>query len=94
VAQFIGKDRVLAFDTDRWTVWAPAGQSQIVVGGDEDGDSDLACFDYDRYGRLLGMDNDDTDYCVVDFRRRASGNIRVEIWNLGNVHKKLSLGPR
>ena len=42
VAQFIGRDRVLAFDTNQWTVWAPAGQGQIVVDGD--GDTDLDCF--------------------------------------------------
>jgi hypothetical protein len=92
VAQVIGRDRVLAFDTDRWTVWAPAGAGQIVVDGD--GDTDLDCFVYDRFGQLLGMDNDRTDYCIVDFRQRTSGDIRVEIRNLGRVYNEYTLSLR
>jgi hypothetical protein len=92
LAEVIGRDRVLAFATDRWTVWAPAGASQIVVDGD--GDTDLDCFVYDRFGQLLGMDNDRTDYCVVNFRQGTGGNIRVVIRNLGDVYNNYTVSLR
>src|SRR4051794_19498270 len=83
-AQFIGTGRVLPFATDRWDVWTSPGHSQIVVDGD--GDTDLDCYVYDRAGRLLGADNDGTDYCVVSFRRPASGNVVLDVENLGRVY--------
>jgi hypothetical protein len=91
-AQFITTDRVLAFDTDIWTLWAPSGSSRVVVDGD--GDTDLDCFVYDRFGRLLGLDDDGTDYCIVDFRQPTSGNVRVEIRNLGDVYNRYTLSLR
>lgn len=83
-SQFIGTGRVLPFATDRWDVWTSPGHSQIVVDGD--GDTDLDCYVYDRAGRLLGADNDGTDYCVVRFRRPATGNVVLDVENLGRVY--------
>jgi hypothetical protein len=92
VAQFITRDRVLAFDTDVWTLWAPAGSSRVEVDGD--GDTDLDCFVYDRFGRLLGYDDDLTDFCIVSFRQGTSGNVRLEIKNLGGVYNEYELRLR
>ena len=77
---------VEAFDTDIWTFWATSGASRIVVDGD--GDTDLDCFVYDRFGTLLGSDTDATDYCIVNIYQRSSGNIRVRIENLGSVYNE------
>jgi len=74
-----------AFDTDIWTFWATSS-SRVVVDGD--GDTDLDCFVYDRFGMLLGSDTDATDYCIVDIYQRTSGNIRVRIENLGAVYNQ------
>ena len=88
-SQFIGSGRVLPFATDRWNVWTSPGHSQVVVDGD--GDTDLDCYVYDRAGRLLGGDDDGTDYCVVTFRRPASGNVVLDIENRGRVYNAYSI---
>ena len=88
-SQFIGTGRVLPFATDRWDVWTSPGHSQIVVDGD--GDTDLDCYVYDRAGRLLGGDDDGTDYCVVSFRRPPSGNVILDIENRGRVYNAYSI---
>ena len=69
-AQFVRTSRVEANDTDRWTVRAPSGSSRVVVDGD--GDTDLDCFVYDRNGRLLGKDDDYTDYSSSTSTSRAA----------------------
>ena len=66
LAQYLGRGRVLAFETDTWRVWTSAGRTQVVVDGD--GDTDLDCWVYDRFGNLLGRDTDGTDLCIVNFR--------------------------
>ena len=81
--------RVEAFDTDIWTVWTPSGASRVVVAGD--GDTDLDCYVYETSGRLLGKDDDATDYCIVDFWRSNSGNVKVHIVNLGDVYNRYQL---
>ena len=89
VAQFVGSDRVMAYETDTWRVWIPAGSSRIDVRGD--GDTDLDCYVYDQDGDLLGLDNDYTDHCIVDVWQRRGGNIHVEITNLGNVYNRYTI---
>jgi hypothetical protein len=91
-AQFVRVDRVLAFDTDTWRVWASAGLHRVVVDGD--GDTDLDCYVYDRFGNLLGHDSDDTDLCVVDFQHPSSGNISIRIRNRGSVYNEYELTVR
>lgn len=81
--------RVEAFDTDIWTIWTTSGSNQVVVDGD--GDTDLDCYVYDLSGQLLGKDDDATDYCIVDFYRRRSGNVKVHIVNLGTVWNRYEL---
>jgi len=83
VAGFSRNDVVLARDTDTWRLWASAGHHLLIVEGD--GTTDLDCYVRNRYRRLLGKDDDPTDYCVVDFWQSQSGDITVEIRNLGNI---------
>jgi hypothetical protein len=83
-ADFFRASRVLAFATDTWRVWTPAGDTRVVVEGD--GDTDLDCWVYDRFGRLLGQDVDGTDLCIVRFRNLSSGELTIRIRNLGDVY--------
>lgn len=89
VAQFVRHDRVLAFDTDTWRVWAPAGATRVVVDGD--GDTDLDCWVYDRFGTLLGSDTDRTDLCIIRFNNPSAGDLRIRIRNLGDVYNAYQL---
>src|SRR5688572_20095365 len=88
-AQFLRTDRVLAYDTDTWRVWTPAGDRRLIVEGD--GDTDLDCWVYDRYGNPLGRDTGSSDVCVVDFRHQATGNVTIRIRNLGSVYNEYRL---
>jgi hypothetical protein len=79
-------DTVEAYDTDVWRVWVPGGRrvTVTVVG---DGDTDLDLFVHDaQTGRLLGSDDDYTDYCVTSFRSPYGGRwLEIEVRNLGGV---------
>jgi hypothetical protein len=88
-AQFFRTDRVLAYDTDTWRVWAPSGQTRVTVSGD--GDTDLDCWVYDRFGRLLGSDTDSTDLCIMQFRNPTGGDLTIRIQNLGDVYNQYDL---
>jgi len=92
IAQIFEVDRVEAHSTDTWRVWASSGSSRVVVDGD--GDTDLDCYVYDRSGRLLGMDEDYTDYCIVNVFQPTSGDIRIEVRNLGSISNVYSLRVR
>lgn len=89
LAQFVRVDRVLAFSTDTWRVWAPAGHTSVVVDGD--GDTDLDCWVYDRFGNLLGRDTDRTDLCIIRFNNPSSGNLTIRISNLGDIYNEYEL---
>ena len=89
LAQFVRTDRVIAFDTDVWRVWAAAGQTRVVVNGD--GDTDLDCWVYDPYGNLVGSDTDGTDLCIIGFRNPTAGNLTIRIRNLGGVYNQYNL---
>jgi len=84
LAQVDRVDRVLPFDTDVWTrVWVPSGESTVTVDGN--GRTDLDCYVYDRFDRLLGYDDDRTDYCIVDVDLAYAQNLKIRIVNLGSV---------
>ena|SRR5688572_18419595 len=88
--EFYRVDRVLAHDTDVWRVWVPAGASvRVLVDGD--GDTDLDLHVYSPSGHLLGVDDDDTDYCVARFRTFESGYIQIRIRNWGRVYNEYAL---
>ncbi len=86
---FYREGRVWSYSTDRWEPWAPAGYHRLVVRGD--GDTDLDCYVYDRFGRLLGADADGTDYCIVRFRNPTAGTVQIVIRNLGSVYNDYQL---
>jgi hypothetical protein len=89
-AQFVTRvGRVEARSTDTWSLRVPAGNTMITVRGD--GDTDLDCFAYDTFGRLLDSDTDETDYCVLSIGRIYSGDVRLEIKNLGRVYNRYVL---
>ena len=78
-----------ARDTAVHNVWAGAGDSLVEVVGN--GATDLDCYVYDRSGSLRGFDNGVTDRCRIVIHQRSSGNIHVEIENLGNVANRYRL---
>ena len=83
-ADFFRAGSVLAFNTDTWRVWASVGNRRVVVRGD--GDTDLDCYVYDRFGNLLDADTDGTDFCVMEFYNPSSGDLTIRIRNLGSVY--------
>jgi len=83
---------VLAFHTDTWRVWTSAGDHRVVVRGD--GDTDLDCYVYDRFGNLLDADTDGTDFCVIDIYNPSSGNLTIRVLNLGSVYNEYTLRVR
>ena len=88
-AGFFRIDRVLAYHTDTWNTWAPDGFNRLVVEGD--GDTDLDCYVYDRFGRLVGVDDDGTDFCVIGFENAGAGRVRIQVRNLGGVYNRYRL---
>jgi hypothetical protein len=82
-------DRVLANTTDIWHINFSGGQlGSIRVDGD--GDTDLDCYVYSD-GRLVAVDDDYTDYCILDWYQRSTGPVRLEIRNLGRVYNQYVL---
>jgi hypothetical protein len=51
-----------------------------------DGDTDLDCFVYNSSGQLVAVDNDGTDYCILDWYPRWAGSYRIVVRNLGSVY--------
>lgn len=88
-AQFYRVARVPAYDSHTWRVGAPAGFTSVIVDGD--GDTDLDCWVYDRFGTLLGSDTDGTDLCIIAFNHRSSGVLEIVISNLGGVYNEYEL---
>ena len=90
---FFRSDRVLAFDTDVWRVWVPAGSSRVLVDGDSRTDLDLEVYD-EATGRLLAMDDDRTSYCIGNFYKAHSGWIEIRVENLGRFSNGYELSVR
>lgn len=88
-AAFYTEGRVPARSTVSWEPWAPDGYNRLLVRGD--GDTDLDCYVYDRFGRLVGVDNDSTDFCVIEFRNPGSGRVLIRLRNLGPVYNDYRL---
>jgi hypothetical protein len=79
-------DRAEAFGTDAWTQYVPAGRHRLEIEGD--GDTDLDCFVFDSSGRLLGADDDATDYCIVTWYQSRGARLDFRIENLGRVYNR------
>ena len=83
-------DRVLSNSTDVWEIRFRGGEvGSIRVDGD--GDTDLDCYVYNSAGTLVAYDNDLTDYCILDWYQSSTGNVRLEIKNLGDVYNQYIL---
>lgn len=83
-------DRVLSNTTDIWEIRFRGGErGSIRVEGD--GDTDLDCYVYNSAGALVAYDNDMTDYCILDWYQATTGNVRLEIRNLGDVYNEYIL---
>jgi len=90
---FYRSDRVLAFDTDVWRVWVPAGSSRVVVDAGTQTDIDLEVYD-ETTGEMLAVDADRTSYCIGDFYKRRSGWIEIHVQNLGRFSNGYTLTVR
>lgn len=56
-----------------------------------DGDTDLDCYVYSSGGILMAVDDDYTDYCILDWWPSGAETFRIEIHNLGRVYNVYSL---
>lgn len=93
LAQIRRGSRVEALSIDTWTMWIGRGETRVIVAGN--GNTDLDCFVSDKASsRLLGVDDDGTDYCVVDFMKDSGGNVEIRIENLGRVWNRYELTIR
>lgn len=75
--------RVRPFGRDEWKVRASEGTNLVEVMGD--GETDLDCSVFDRFGNLLGMDTDDSDHCIVYVHNHSEGNLIIWVENRGPV---------
>ena len=83
-------DRVLAGNTDTWTIRFRGGEDAYVsVSGD--GDTDLDLYVYDENMNLITSDTDGTDYCVCRFRPKWTGVFYIKIKNWGRVYNRYTL---
>lgn len=78
-------ERVLAGDTDTYTIRFDGGESAgvVVVG---DGDTDLDLYVYDENGNLVCKDDDRTDTMLCEWTPAWTGDFTVKIKNLGGVY--------
>jgi hypothetical protein len=76
--------RIFAYQTQTFSAYVHAGVPAAVTI-DGDGDTDLDLFVYDRFGRLVAVDDDSSDYCVVRWTPTSSGWVTVRLVNLGGV---------
>lgn len=81
-------DRVYAGYTDIWNITYTRGSNWVELSGDRDTDLDMYVY---SGGRLLcaGDSWDDREFC--SWRQYNTGNIRVEIKNLGGVYNVYDL---
>lgn len=83
-------DRVLAYDTDVYTIRFRGGeQACVVVSGD--GDTDLDLYIYDQNGNLVDSDADYTDDCVCVWTPRWTGPFTIKIVNRGGVYNRYAM---
>ena len=70
--------------THTYTAYVVAGvPAAVTINGD--GDTDLDLYVFNRFGRLVAVDNDDSDYCVVRWVPATSGMVTIRVDNLGSV---------
>lgn len=80
-----------AFARDQFrSITFRAGEDAIVTV-DGNGDTDLDLYIYDENGRLVGKDDDGTDFCIVTFNPRWTGPFTVVVRNRGNVYNQYRL---
>jgi hypothetical protein len=90
-AAFAQEIRVLnARSTHTWRAQVFAGVPVgILVNGD--GDTDLDLYVRTASGRLIAVDDDYTDTCIVQFVPGYTGTVTIEIVNRGSVWNRYSI---
>ena len=80
-----GAFRLYGGRTHTYTAYVQAGvPAAITINGD--GDTDLDLFVYNRFGNLVAVDDDNTDYCVVRWVPASSGMVTIRVVNLGSLY--------
>jgi hypothetical protein len=83
-------DRVLAYNTDIYTISFYGEQAAVVlISGDND--TDLDCYVYDENGNLITDDDDYTDDCVLTWVPSWTGPFTIKIKNRGGVYNQYVL---
>jgi hypothetical protein len=87
-----GGFRLYEGNTHTFTAMVYEGQPvRIEVRGDGDSRADLDLYVYDRYGRLVAVDNDDTDFCIGRWVPNFTGVVTIRVRNVGYVFNDYSL---
>jgi hypothetical protein len=68
--------------THTYTAYVVAGVPATVAIR-SDGHTDFDLFVYDRFGQLVGIEDHDTDCCVVRWIPRSSGMVTIRVVNVG-----------
>jgi hypothetical protein len=85
VAMAQGAFRLFGGRTHTYTAYVMGGvPAAITINGD--GDTDLDLYVYNRFGNLVAVDEDDTDYCVVRWVPASSGMVTIRVVNRGSVY--------
>lgn len=70
-----------------WRITFNAGEAAMArVRGD--GDTDLDCYVYDGMERIVALDDDFTDYCVLNWVPSKQQQYRIVIVNRGDVYNR------
>jgi hypothetical protein len=79
--------RLLGGDTHTFTAMVYEGVPvRIEVDGDGDSRADLDLYVYNRYGRLVAVDNDNTDFCIGRWTPNFTGLVTIHVRNVGWVY--------
>jgi hypothetical protein len=82
-----GSFRIYDGETDTFTAMVYEGRPvRIEVRGDGDHRADLDLYVYDRYGRLVAVDNDNTDFCIGGWVPSFTGLVTIRVRNVGWVY--------
>ena len=64
---------------------------RLEVNGDGDHRADLDLYVYNRFGRLVAVDNDSTDFCVGRWVPTFTGLVTIQVRNVGWVYNDYSI---
>lgn len=90
----IHHDTVVAEGLDVYDVAFATGPGRVVVEGDHDTDLDCFLVTADGNETVIAKDDNLSDLCVIDFTVYSAGQLRVKVYNLGDVYNSYTIATR